>query len=300
MSQFKYQSALFKMRLKENAPLQLVIALLVTYIIFHGVKVVLMIALPEPKTVVSNHLLPYLALQPYKEFITKPWIVLSYFWGHVSFWNLISNLIWLYLFGTVVQTFLNYKEIIPLFVVSALDAGLLYVAFTFFFPQYSTGVVFTALPGIIALATTAILLAPQYKFYLGERLGIPLWLILVIFFLLNILVFIQDIGMMILISAAALSGFVYTLMLKRGLRPGRAIYQKLEKIQGKMGPDPYSYPEKNRRKILNHIQTKKDQDPNEIIDKILDKINTKGYHSLSNEEKETLKKASEDISKSEK
>lgn len=293
-TKFNQQRNLFQAKLQHNALLQLVFTIGVAYILLHGVKVILIIISSNPKSVFPTEVLPNLALQPFDTFLKRPWVLLTYFWGHASFWNLVSNMLWLYCFGSVLQTLIGYKEIITLFVSSCIIGALFYLMATYFFPGFTNGLILTSLPGVVAFATAAIVFAPKFRFYLGERFAIPLWVVLLVFVFLNLFSYFQDTGLMILIGFSALSAATYIFMLKIGYHPGAKIYQLLGGVNSKFTPDPYKIPSAGRRSSFKNLPP--GETASEKIDKILDKINRKGYTSLSEDEKETLRKASEEIS----
>lgn len=295
-TQYRQQSNLFQSKLKNNALLQLVLAIGVFYIIMHGVKVILIIIAAEPKSVFSDSVLPNLALQPFGDFIKKPWVLLTYFWGHGSFWNLVSNMLWLYCFGSVIQTLTGYKEIILLFISSCVLSGIFYLGVNAFWPEINGGYILTSLPGVTAFAAGAIALAPRYRFYLGERFAIPIWIVLTIFILLNVLSYVHDSGLLLLIGLSSLIGGIYAKMIQYGFRPGQRIYQFTEQFSNQFAPDPYQFNSQKRTATFKKYKHDHPQSTNETVDKILDKINQKGFSSLTQEEKDILEKASKEIS----
>lgn len=283
---------------RHNAVLHLVIFCAVCFILLHMVSVILTVISSEPKFVFSSKVLPAVALQSADVFMHKPWVLVTYFLGHESFWNLLSNMLWLYCFGSVIQSLVGHREIIPLFVMSGLISGIIYVIFTFAWPQIPgrQALILTAQPGITAFAVAAITLAPKYRYYLGERMAIPLWLLICIYILLSCLSLInRQSSVLILLAVAAVSGFGYIKLLQSGYKPGAWLYRMGNRIQDIFTPkneEPWHsrIKEQNRQAI----KMKKEQYSEEYIDAILDKINQKGYGALTAEEKEALMKASKE------
>lgn len=292
---YQQQRNQFQAKLGQNSLLQLVMAIGVGYILIQAVTVIIVVFSKEPKLVFPVQVLPQFALQPFVSFIKHPWVIFTYFWVHDSFWNLLSNMLWLYCFGSVIQTLIGSKEVITLFITSCITGALFYVGFSYFWPNIATGMILTSLPGVVAFATAAIVLAPKFKFYLGERLAIPLWLVIVIFIFLNLMAYMHNTSMMVLLAFSAIAATIYIQFVKSGIRPGERFHNFTQVVQGKVSPDPYKYPETKRHLTLNNIHPKLKENNSDIIDKILDKINQKGYNSLTQEEKDTLKKASEEI-----
>jgi membrane associated rhomboid family serine protease len=293
-----------------NALIQLIIASGVGFILANAMYVILLVISPGQHIMVGgesqmvtfdNAIRPYIGLHPFSEFVHKPWVILTYAWAHngpyLGFLKLLSNMFWLYWFGSVVQSLVGYKEVIPLFVFTYVLGGCVYLGVTAAWPEFPRSYMdLGALPSVMGLAIAAITLSPGFRFYLGERLSIPLWAVLTLFLILNILNFASgNYGMMVLCGASGLVGFGYIKLLKAGHRPGAWLYRSGDKVQSWFTPDEFNEEkhQKKRLETFRQIQSKT-RTPEESIDMILDKINQKGYDSLSAEEKELLMKASKE------
>lgn len=289
-----------------NALIQLIAASAVGFILAYAMYIIILVISPGQKIAVNgvqqlvtfdNAISPYISLQSFSVFIHKPWILITYAWAHSGFLNLLSNMLWLYCFGSVVQSLVGYKEIIPLYILSYILSGCLYLGTTALWPQIAGSTsALGALPATISFAFAAITLAPKYKFYIGDRFSIPLWLVLSIFLLLNVLNFSSgNYSMMILCAAAALTGFIYIQLLRAGNRPGVWLYRSGNKVQGWFTPDEFNEEQhhKKRMETFRQIQSKS-KSTEDSVDTLLDKINQKGYDSLTAEEKEILIRASKE------
>jgi membrane associated rhomboid family serine protease len=290
----------------QNALIQLVAALGVGFILTYAMYVIVLILSPEQKILVNgalqtvtadNAISPYIALQSFSVFLHRPWILLTYGWAHVSFFPFLSNMLWLYCFGSVVQSLIGFKEIIPLYIFAYVLSGCLFLGANIIWPHIGANALITgSIPSTMAFAIGAITIAPKFKFYLGENLSIPLWAILALFLILNILNFANgNYAMMILCAGGALVGFSYVKLLKSGRHPGGWMYRISGNIQSWFTPDEYNegYHQRKRMETFKQIQPK-NKPSEESIDSILDKINMKGYDSLTAEEKEVLMKASKE------
>ncbi len=289
-----------------NALIQLIAACAVGFILAYAMYIIILVLSPGQNILVNgvlqkvtfhNAISPYIALQPFNEFLHKPWILITYAWAHTNFLNLLSNMLWLYCFGSVIQSLVGYKEIIPLFIFSYILSGCVYLGATAIWPETGNGgMALGALPSIMSFAIASITLSPGFRFYLGERLSIPLWAVLALFLILNVLSFVSgNYGMMILCGAGGLVGFAYIKLLRSGNRPGAWLYRSGDKVQSWFTPDEFNEEkhQKKRLETFRQIQSKS-RTTEESIDLILDKINQKGYDSLSVEEKELLMKASKE------
>lgn len=277
--------------------MQLVVVLAMGFILLHAINVIILVLSDEPKTVFRNVVLPQVALQSWDVFMHRPWILVTYLLGHVSFWNLLSNLMWMYCFASVIQSLVGHKEIIPLYFIASLISGAAFVAVSAFWPAAQGIQYLGALPGIMAFAIGAITLAPGFRFHLGENLAIPLWLLLAVFLLLNVLNYAAgNPGMLVLIGSGALIGFVYIRLLRSGNRPGQWLYNTGNTVQGWVTPKEFNpaHHQKRRNQTLKQVKQEKEVSPSDSVDMLLDKISQKGYDSLTAEEKEILMRASKE------
>lgn len=283
----------------QNAVLKLIIACGVGFVMFHLTRVTLMVAEADPaffgKYFEANWALPRVA-----EFPAKAWTILTYGWAHHSFWVLFSNMIWLYAFGSLVQMLLGHRHVIPLFFYCLLVGGIFYEVAQLIPGNYFYGraAMLGAQAGVTGLAVASLTLAPDYKFYLSETMRIPLVLVAVIFFVLQLLnanINYEGAPLMML-AGGALMGYSYIMLLRNGNDLSKWIYALSDKVNDRFeqGDKAYMARENTRRnKTISMYRPKPKQGITQNnIDDILDKINQKGYDALSKEDKETLMKAS--------
>jgi hypothetical protein len=98
----------------------------------------------------------------------------------------------------------------------------------------------------------------------------------------------------LMLAGGALTGFLYIKLLKAGYRPGEWIYSVTAKVEGLVTPDENAAWKKNSKKrneIINRAYEPKNGISQKRIDDILDKINQRGYNSISAEEKDVLMRA---------
>lgn len=289
-----------------NALIQLIAASAVGFILAYAMYVIILVLSPNQEIVINqvrqkvtfnNVISPYIGLQSFRDFLHRPWILITYAWAHIGFFNLLSNMLWLYCFGSVIQSLVGYKEIIPLFFFSYILGGCLYLGASAVWPGMpASGPMLGATPSIMGFAIAAITLAPKFKFYLGDRFSIPLWAVLCLFLILNVLSYASgNYAMMILCIAGGLVGFCYIRLLRAGNKPGAWLYQSGNKVQGWFSPDDFEAERHQKKRVEAFKQAQpKSKTTEESIDMLLDKINQKGYDSLTAEEKELLMKASKE------
>lgn len=290
----------------ENAALQLVAATGLFFIMFFA-SWVTMVVFGVEKPAAQSRVLHAVGLAPVNEFLKKPWTLFTYGLPHDGFWVWISNAIWLYTFGAVVQSLVGFRQVIPIFIYGLLLGGLFVLGAQLIpgMPPLSfrlTG----GIAGVMALAAAAVTIAPRYRFYLGESLGIPLLIPAAIFLVLCVFrvtdvprtdmipLFGQILGGMI-------AGVVTVTFLKAGNRPGEWMYDLSDRMGRAFNPEARKLNQLRAQRRRNlEIQARR-QAEREItqgrVDEILDKINQRGYGSLSPDEREILMKASKEPQK---
>lgn len=284
-----------------NAALQLIVATSSTFIIFHMARIS-MYMLHIEKTEVFNRLFPNFALSSLVDFKHKPWAIITYGWVHEGFFAWLTNMIWLYCFGSILQHLAGYKQLIPLFVYALLAGGVFYVC-----SQYIPIAALHPLPGqyffgaqaaVMAFAGAALVLNPKYRLYLTPQFGIPLPMIVGVYFIVNLAAYIPaHYTILALCSGGFITGLVFSFFLKNGYKPAQWIYDIMDKLNHAAKPDEQKLRERKntkRMEILRTMYEPKHGIPQSLIDRLLDKINEQGYQSLSQTEKNTLEVASKE------
>ncbi len=237
--------------------------------------------------------------------LTRPWTVFTYMFLHDGVFHLIGNLIWLWVFGYILQDLAGGKTIIPLFIYGGLAGGVLFLISMHLFPGLKEAAAITTLEGasagVMAIAIAITILAPNYRFFPMINGGIPLWVITIIFVVIDFAMVAKDIntgGHISHIGGAAF-GWLFMWQMRKGkdwstgmsnffnwvnnlFNPEKKELKKVAKEEyfyKTTGTQPY-------KKVPNLTQKR--------IDAILDKIGEKGYHQLTEEEKQILKRAAED------
>jgi membrane associated rhomboid family serine protease len=266
---------------------------------FHFVRVVMLIMNVDKKEV-YNRMFPNFGLSSIEMFTHKFWTIFTYGWLHHGFFDWFTNMIWLYCFGAVLQNIAGYKQVVPLFVYALLVGGGCY-----FGSQYLPGAGFQpqdgffmgAQAGVIALGVAALTLVPTYRLHLTPTFNIPLSLVVGIYIVLDLLVYISDQwNVLALCAGGIVTGFIYAQLVKQRLKPGEWVYDLMGKVERMTMPDADVTEKKSKKRmeILRGMYEAKKGISQHRIDEILDKINERGYHSLSKEEKEILLTASKD------
>ena len=233
--------------------------------------------------------------------ITRPWTILTMAFSEVKLILVISNLIWMWTFGHLVQDLIGNDKLIPIYLYSAIVASLSFILTSnLVFGEAAANMFFSGVvAGILGLAAAATTLVPRYRFFPMINGGIPLWIISLIYVLLNFSSAMSNRWSLIPMAFALLMGYAYIKQLQSGSDWGEWMNQVARWVNNLFSPD--------RRKSFNPRQAsfykqgnqspfvKKANVTQQKIDEILDKINQTGYDSLSSEEKRILKEASKKI-----
>ncbi|HRO41936.1 MAG TPA: rhomboid family intramembrane serine protease [Flavipsychrobacter sp.] len=281
----------------ENGALQLIVASGATFVAFHFWRIIMLVA-GKDKAYVFDAMFPNFGLSSVELFQRKFWTILTYGWLHHGFMEWVSNMIWLYCFASVLQKIAGFKQIIPLFVFALLVGGGFYLG-SQFLPhdifQVRNIYFMGSQAGVIALGFAAITLEPRYRLHLTPTFSIPLALILGIYVVLDLVVYLPNQGNALMLCVGGiLTGSLFGMAIKKGYDPGEWVYATLGKVPQITTPNEHALANKKSRKrvdILRTMYEPKRGISQERIDEILDKINDKGYHALSREEKDILFRA---------
>jgi membrane associated rhomboid family serine protease len=227
------------------------------------------------------------------------WTLFTYSLAEISVFTLIGNLLWLWSFSFVVQDLSGNKHIIPVFIYATLVCGILFITLQLISWPNALGaqqIMIGANVGVIAYASIALRMSPDYRFFTMIGNGIPLWVLAIVFYLLQAVHgYTLGITTLICYIVAALLGLWYYSLLQKGNDISTPLYKfynwviqlfEKEKPEQKKGR-VYYMQDINRPAIV-----KKPTINEKRLNAILDKINEHGMQSLTEEEKEFLNKAS--------
>jgi membrane associated rhomboid family serine protease len=228
-------------------------------------------------------------------FIVKPWTFLTYAFFHDGFWHLLFNMVVLNFSSTLFLTFFTPKQYLGLYVLSAIFAGIAFVAGYYFLDLSSSIVGASAAIMAVLVATTT------YHPLMNLRLlligNVKLWHITFVIILIDLMQFrLGNTGGHISHLSGALFGFIFIKLLKNGIDLSKIVSRVLEfftNLFKKNAASPFKKVHKNYSRPVEKSSSRiitKDK-AQQQIDEILDKISQSGYDSLTKEEKEFLFKA---------
>jgi membrane associated rhomboid family serine protease len=225
-------------------------------------------------------------------FITKPWTLLSYAFFHDGFGHIFFNMIVLNFSCTLFLTFFTQKQLLGLYVLSAIFAGIAFVS-SYYFLNLSASIV-GASAAIMAILVATTTYSPLMNVRLLLIGNVKLWHITLVILVLDMMqVRIENTGGHIAHLAGAIFGFVYIKLLVNGTDLSKivtnltvffvSLFTKSSSAPFKKVHKTYKMPEtKSTSRIV--VKDKTQQQ----IDEILDKISRSGYDCLTQEEKEFL------------
>ena len=239
------------------------------------------------------------------QFITRPWTLITYMFVHVSVWHILANMLWLWTFGYILQDLTGNRKIFPIYIYGALAGALGYVLAYNFFPALNPYVhgstLIGASAGVMAIAVAVTTIAPGYRIFPMLNGGIPIWVITILYLVIDLATIPHDNpGGHISHLAGALAGFLFVYSFRRGYDWGGWMNRAFDWVNDLFDPEK---PRKGRN-MKQELFYKSGARPykktanvtSQRIDEILDKISSKGYSSLTEEERELLNRASkEDI-----
>jgi hypothetical protein len=221
---------------------------------------------------------------------------------HDGLWHVFGNMLWLWMFGYIFQDLTGNRKIFPVFFYGGMAGALAFVLAYNFLPglkpfmpnQFALG----ASAGVMAIAVATTVVAPGYRIFPMLNGGIPLWVITAIYLIIDLATIPGDNpGGHIAHLAGALGGFLFIYAFRRGYDWGAWINNFFDWVSNLFNPDK----PKRAKVIKSELFYKSGKQPftktpnvtEQRVDEILDKISQKGYQSLTEEEKDLLKRASE-------
>ena len=233
------------------------------------------------------------------ELLWKPWSIFTYAFCHSSVLHILFNLIMLNFAGRLFLIFFNQKQLLSLYFVGSLFAGIVFLLSYMFFPALAN--VNTALVGASASVMAILFATVTYSPLMNIRLllfgNVKLWHIALILIVIDLFQLpMENTGGHLAHMGGAFFGYIYIRLLKNGTDICNwftLIIDAFFSIFGNKKSKPfkkvhrtYKAPaEKRAAKIVTKDKVQQQ------IDEILDKISQSGYDSLSSEEKEFLFKA---------
>ena len=227
-------------------------------------------------------------------FISKPWGLLTYMFTHVAIFHFFFNMLNLYWFGNLFRSFLGNHRVLPLYLLGGITGGLIFLlVYNIAFASID-GTLIGASASVICLLVACATKLPNYEigllFFGTIRLK---WLALAVVVLDAIAIPDGNTGGIAAHLGGALMGFVYIKLLDNGTdicQPLIWLFNRRVRVEAPRRKRMFK-PKKSPLKV---VKNGPEENRQSRLDYLLDKINDKGFESLSPEEKAWLKKMSQE------
>jgi membrane associated rhomboid family serine protease len=240
----------------------------------------------------------------FEKLATRPWVVFTYFFTHVGVWALISSLLWLWSFGYILQDLTGNQKLIPIYIYGGIVGAVFFLITNNIFPVLAKNVTVTpdmigAGASLMAVAVATTTLAPDYRIFPLLNGGIPLWVLTLIFVAIDYATIASaNAATAVAHLAGGAMGFLFVKQLGKGKDWGNWMHVFWNWLDDLFNPEKKHVANKEKDRLFYKNNGKPfTKTPNltqQKLDEILDKINQEGYHLLTNEEKEFLKRASKE------
>jgi membrane associated rhomboid family serine protease len=235
---------------------------------------------------------------------SRPWTLLTAMFTDVELFRALSNMLWLSAFGSVLQNLTGNGKIIPVYLYGGFAGSLFFIAAANLVPSNrgltdSMGLL-GANAAVLAVAVATTMIMPGFRFFRHLGGGIPLWVLTCIYIAIDLAsVAAKPAAYPIAHLGGAFAGFVFVQLLNRQI--DGSVWMNLvynwfvnlfnphRRIQRNDAAGKIFYNTGNRNPYQKMPKLSESR-----VDEILDKISRYGYHKLTQEEKEILKRASEE------
>lgn len=226
------------------------------------------------------------------DLLWKPWSILTYAFFHSDFFHIFFNLIVLNFSSQLFLTFFNQKQLLGLYLLSAVFSGVVFV-FAFYLMN-----IFSPIVGASGAIMAILVATTTYQPLMNLRLliigNVKLWHITLVILLIDLMqIRLDNSGGHIAHLAGAFFGFIFIKLLQNGTDLSTIVSNLLDffvNLFRKSPTTPFKKVHRNYKKPVANAPSRivtKDKTQQQI-DEILDKISRSGYDCLTKEEKEFL------------
>ena len=272
--------------------------------------IILVTLYPTSNRVIPPVILDWLKFSPIE--LSQGYKFLSpftYMFLHINGWHLLGNMLWLYFVGVILEDLVGRQHIWKLFVFGglfgALFIQLFYSGLVFFevpgaiyFPENTLG----ASAGVSAVVLATAIFTPRYRLFLFGLIEVEIRWIVAVKVVLDVLGIFGDnnVGG----YAAHIGGLLWGTLYAFGVLKGDFLQPTMDalsttgaRIASLFTQNERKNPTMRVNRTYNDVVSKNRKSANpseEVVNQILDKISQVGYNNLTQKEKETLFKASQD------
>ena len=230
------------------------------------------------------------------QLLYRAWTPLTYMFLHEGFLHIFFNMFTLFWFGRIFLMFFSEKQLVGLYLIGGLSAAIVYVVAYNIFPYYAPTLHEVKLLGasgsIMAIIVATAFRSPDMGLQVLFLGNIKLKYIAIFFVLTSLFGITSNNGGGELAHlGGALAGYLFFVSLRQGKDFTKGVSLILDAIFNLFGPRRLKVKvnTNHRRSPMNDAEYNMNKARKMVdIDRILDKIKTSGYESLSAEEKKKL------------
>lgn len=231
----------------------------------------------------------------------RPWTIITHMFTHEDVFHVLANMLWLWMFGYILQDLTGNRKLVPIYLFGGVAGATIFIAAHYVLPALQPAIGTSTLIGAnaaimaVAIATTSV--APDYRIFPMINGGIPLWIITAIYVIVNFAgTSISQPASYLAHIAGGAMGFIFIYQMRKGRDWSAGINRFFEWFNNLFNPEKSARGIKNKDSFFYKVSgqapfKKYPHITQQRIDQILDKINQEGYHMLTDEEKEILKRA---------
>ena len=234
----------------------------------------------------------------------RPWTIFTSMFSDTALLRILSNMIWLWAFGSILQGVAANKRVIPIYLYSGFIGAIFFLLANSLIPSLHQNAGLVGLSGanaaVVGVAVSTCMLVPDYRFFRMLGGGIPIWILLAVYLLVDFAgVATYNAAFSLSHLGGALAGCLFVILLRRGWDGSKWMNNLYNWFMNLFNPYKKSSAPSVKEKVFynagNRPPYRKTANVTEQrIDEILDKINQKGYNYLTEDEKNILKRAAEE------
>jgi membrane associated rhomboid family serine protease len=259
------------------------------WIVVRVVAVVLVLGGNENLTFIDWLSLP----ASFGQFLTRPWTLFTYMFLHYELWHILMNMLWLYSFGRIFLEYHQPRKLLCLYFFGGISGGIFFMAAYNFFPFFQHAIAFSRLLGasaaVIAIVVATAVYVPNHVIHLILIGPVKIkWIALASLILYVVNLTGDNAGGNFAHLGGAFWGFLSMSLLKSGLDLSTRSERFFDKLFSWSKPKKKLKVEYNAGSLREYGYNKNKKERQEEVNRILDKISSKGYDALTVEEKEML------------